>query len=92
MFRTVFLKEKELWTPLLIASAALGLALYQTLKRQHPSPTSATKPSQTDGKPCQDSKADPRLNVMTPEERAYHERFMREAIAMVNYSPCLTSL
>ena len=35
--------------------------------------------------PCQDSSADHDSGDMDPEERAYHERFMREAINMVNH-------
>ena len=35
--------------------------------------------------PRQDQPADHDADDMDPEERAYHERFMREAISMVNH-------
>ena len=34
---------------------------------------------------CQDTAADHDADNMSPDERAYHERFMREAINMVNH-------
>lgn len=36
--------------------------------------------------PCQEQVASPGIDNMNPEERAYHERFMREAINMVSHS------
>jgi hypothetical protein len=38
-------------------------------------------------RPCQDTPANPIPDAMTPEDRLYHERFMREAIAMVSRPP-----
>jgi tRNA-specific adenosine deaminase 2 len=66
-----------------VASVALvfGLCYVHT----HTSlPSTASKPSQDSDQPRQASDTDQRLADMDPEERAYHERFMREAIAMVH--------
>tara|TARA_R110002003_G_scaffold44_3_gene3193 strand:+ start:10139 stop:10396 length:258 start_codon:yes stop_codon:yes gene_type:complete len=82
MFRTGRLQQQELWLPFVVASLAMGLALYYT----HKSPS-----SHVDEQPCQATNPDHKLIAMDPEERAYHERFMREAIAMVSLSlPTLT--
>jgi tRNA-specific adenosine deaminase 2 len=81
MFRTRRLQWQEPWTPFVVASAALAFALYYL--HTHTSPSTASKPSQEDDQPCQASDTEHRLANMNPEERAYHERFMREAIAMV---------
>jgi hypothetical protein len=75
------LQEKEPWTPLLIVTAAFGLALYRHLRTDSaaiPSPPSSVPDlSQvSQGK-------EPKLYAMNPEEREYREGFMREAIAMV---------
>lgn len=88
MFRKTLLPEKGPWTTLLVASAALGLACYYAHARQ-PTTESDLKPSQVDEQQCQDTPAsdiDRFPNTMDAEERAYHERFMREAIAMVNHT------
>ncbi|OAK97896.1 cytidine deaminase-like protein [Phaeosphaeriaceae sp. SRC1lsM3a] len=76
------LQRQAPWTPFVVASAALGLALYYMHTRHSPT-ASAAKPSQVNAtQPCQDSDADHRLQIMSAQDRAYHERFMREAIAM----------
>ncbi|KAF1947930.1 cytidine deaminase-like protein [Clathrospora elynae] len=72
---------KEPWTTLGLASAALGLALYY-LHTQQSATQRDEKPSQESKQARQDNDGDQVSNVMDPEERAYHERFMREAIAM----------
>lgn len=80
------LQRQAPWTPFVVASAALGLALYYMHTRHSPT-ASAAKPSQVNAtQPCQDSDADHRLQIMSAQDRAYHERFMREAIAMVNHT------
>lgn len=84
MFRTAILQRQESWLPFFLATAALSLALYY-LRTQHPPPPSASNTSQVDEEPCQATDLDHKLNVMNSEERAYHERFMLEAIAMVNH-------
>ena len=83
----MFGKEKESWTTFVVASAALGCALYALL-RGH-TPHSATKcdndaASQGNEQRCQDEDQDRAVLAMDPKDRALHERFMREAIAMVN--------
>lgn len=77
----------ERWRGLLAATAAIGLALY--LLR-----STTTYPLETRAKASQ--KPQPQsealrqeedcIDNMDPEERTYHERFMREAIAMVNHT------
>jgi tRNA-specific adenosine deaminase 2 len=77
-------RQAPSWTPFVVASAALGLALYylRTLRTSQP-PSSASELSQVNQQqPCQGP--DEILAAMDADERAYHERFMREAIAMVN--------
>lgn len=93
MFRTLISPRQESWTPFFLATAGLGLALYY-LRSQYPPPSSASNTSQVDQEPCQASDPDHELNAMDPEERKFHERFMREAIAMVNHphSPNLASI
>jgi tRNA-specific adenosine deaminase 2 len=86
------LKGKEPWATFAFASAALGLALYYLHANAQPSAAqSDEKEHQVKEEPCQDEDA---VNAMDPEVRAYHERFMREAIAMVsqvrNISPVHT--
>jgi hypothetical protein len=84
MFRLGNLQRQEPWTPFVVASVALALGLYYLHTTQKSPQSSASAPSQVNPQPsCQDSDADHRLNAMHAEERAYHERFMREAIAMV---------
>lgn len=68
--------------PFVFVTAALGLALYY-LRTRHPPPSSAPNLS-LDQQPRQAPHQDHKLNAMDPKERAYHERFMREAIGMVN--------
>ncbi|KAL5114453.1 tRNA(adenine34) deaminase [Pleosporales sp. CAS-2024a] len=65
------------WTPFVAAAAALGIALYCWHIRQPWSPTNAHQEQ-----PRQASDAGHELDTMSAEDRAYHERFMREAIAM----------
>lgn len=83
MFTTRFVQQKEPWLPVLFAFAALGLALYYS-KIHLPSLARASKLFQAEQDPCPSASADQRFDAMTAHERAYHERFMREAIAMVN--------
>jgi hypothetical protein len=83
MFRTGSLQRQEPWTPFVIASAALAFALYY-LHTHNSTPSSASKAAQVNEQSCQASDAAHGLDTMDAEERAYHERFMREAIAMVN--------
>jgi tRNA-specific adenosine deaminase 2 len=83
MFRTGTLQRQAPWTPVVVASAALGLVLYYLHTRTSHPPSSASHLSQvTQQQPCQAPEDE--IAAMDPEERAYHERFMREAIAMVN--------
>jgi hypothetical protein len=77
------LRGKESWTTLVFASAAFGLALYYLRTQQSATPNDELS-SQVNGEQRQDEVADHVPDAMDPEERAYHERFMREAIAMVN--------
>jgi hypothetical protein len=82
MFRTGTLQRQAPWTPVVVACAALGLALYY-LRTRTSQPSSASNLSQVNQQPsCQ--APDDLLAAMGPKERAYHERFMREAIAMVS--------
>jgi tRNA-specific adenosine deaminase 2 len=87
MNRTGRLLRQEQWTPIVVASAALGLALYHLYTRgRKPAPPSALDRSQVgEEQTCQASDDDHKLDAMNAEERAYHERFMREAIAMVHH-------
>jgi tRNA-specific adenosine deaminase 2 len=83
MFRTGTLQRQAPWAPFVVASAALGLALYYLRTPTSPPRSSASNLSQVnEQQPCQ--APDDLLAAMDAEERAYHERFMREAIAMVN--------
>ncbi|KAF1837321.1 cytidine deaminase-like protein [Decorospora gaudefroyi] len=75
------LRGKESWTTLVLASAALGLALYYLHTQQSATPTDDKSPP-ADEEQRQDEDAHHISNAMAPAERAYHERFMREAIAM----------
>ncbi|KAH9877546.1 hypothetical protein IAQ61_002913 [Plenodomus lingam] len=82
------LRGKEPWTPFVVAmSAALGLGLYvlhrfQTQRSPSHSDEFASQP--VDKPHCQDQDQDQDRAVlaMDPKERALHEGFMREAIAM----------
>jgi tRNA-specific adenosine deaminase 2 len=81
---TAFWQAKESWKPLVLASAALGLAFYYLHAQQTAAPQTAHT-LQVDAEPRQDDEAIHVPDAMDPEERAYHEGFMREAIAMVNH-------
>lgn len=85
----MFGKVKEPWTTFVVASAALGCVLYALL-RGH-TPLSATKSDESavpvKEQHCQDEDQDRAVLAMDPKDRALHERFMREAIAMVNNAP-----
>jgi tRNA-specific adenosine deaminase 2 len=80
MFR-IGIGQKEQWAAAIaFASGALGLALYCLA-----STSTATHPADSE-KPRQDAPSDLQADDMNVEERAYHERFMREAIGMVSHS------
>lgn len=81
---TAILKVKESWQALLVASAGLGLALYWLFAQQS---TTTTRPLHSTVKEHdrQDYEAVRETDDMAPEERTYHEGFMREAIAMVKH-------
>jgi hypothetical protein len=72
--------EKAPWTTIAFASGALGLALYYLSTT-----ITATQPAESE-QPCQDAPLDLVADDMNVEERAYHERFMREAIGMVSHT------
>jgi len=81
----MFLQRKEPWTTLALASAVLGLALYY-LRTLRPSPATTTEQRPESDQPRQEESVHHVSNAdkMNGDERAFHERFMREAIAMVN--------
>jgi tRNA-specific adenosine deaminase 2 len=84
MFKLGSSQRQEPWMPFIAASVALGLGLYYLYTTQSPPQPSASTPSQVNAQQsCQASDADHQVDAMHREERAYHERFMREAIAMV---------
>jgi tRNA-specific adenosine deaminase 2 len=70
------------WTALVLASVGFGLALFY-LHSQQPAAQQDREQSQVNEELRQDENAHHVADAMDPEERAYHERFMREAIAMV---------
>ncbi|KAG9192073.1 tRNA-specific adenosine deaminase 2 [Alternaria panax] len=74
-------QAKESCKALVFASAALGLTLYYLRARQTPT-SKAADTCQLKTEQCQDDEAVHVPDAMDPEERAYHEGFMREAIAM----------
>jgi tRNA-specific adenosine deaminase 2 len=82
---TTIWQAKESWKALVLASAALGLTLYYLRAQQTPT-SRAANTSQVNTEQCQDDEAIHVPDAMDPEERAYHEGFMREAIAMVNHA------
>lgn len=86
MNRTGKLQRQQLWTPFVVASAALGLALYYLHTRKSTTSSAPEVTQVNEEQTCQASEDDHKLDAMNAEERAYHERFMREAIAMVNQS------
>ncbi|KAF9697021.1 hypothetical protein EKO04_004940 [Ascochyta lentis] len=73
--------RQEPWITAVVASGALGLALYYLRARR---PLSANTPKQPPERqqPSQPSTTDLVADDMSAEDRAYHERFMREAIGM----------
>lgn len=67
----------------MVASGVLGLALYTYLSAQR-KPTADTARQQPESeKHIETSTTDFVAEDMSAEDRAYHERFMREAINMV---------
>ena len=76
------LKGKQPWQALALASAGLGLALYYLFTQQSLTPNNPSH-STVLQQDRQDNEAVHTADDMGPEERAYHEGFMREAIAMV---------
>ena len=83
--------RQEPWVAAVVASGALGLALY-CLSARRPSPADTAKQQPESDKPSQTSTTDFVAEDMSSEERAYHERFMREAIGMVSRSALLLHL
>lgn len=75
--------RQELWVTAVVASGALGLALYY-LRAQRPSPANIANGQPESEKPSETSTTDFLADDMNAEDRAYHERFMREAINMVS--------
>lgn len=78
-------QAREPWRGLLTASLVLGLALYAFASTtQRPTTDSNNKSEADSGPPSQTQDA---VRDMDPQTKAYHEGFMREAIAMVNHPP-----
>jgi hypothetical protein len=77
--------RQEPWITAVVASGALGLALYY-LSARRPSPADIARQQPEREKPSQTSTTDFVAEDMSAEDRAYHERFMREAIGMVSHS------
>ncbi|KAJ4316307.1 tRNA(adenine34) deaminase [Neodidymelliopsis sp. IMI 364377] len=73
--------RQEPWITAVVASGALGFALYY-LSVRRPSPSLTPEQPPESAKPSQESTTDFVADDMSSEDRAYHERFMREAIAM----------
>ncbi|KAJ8106082.1 hypothetical protein OPT61_g9778 [Boeremia exigua] len=73
--------RQEPWVTAVVASGALGLALYY-LSARRPSPADIAKQQPEPAKPSETSTTDFVADDMSAEDRAYHERFMREAINM----------
>lgn len=76
--------RQEPWVAAMFASGALGLALYY-LSARRPAPASIAKRQPESEKPSETSTTDFVADDMSAEDRAYHERFMREAIGMVSH-------
>lgn len=76
--------RQEPWIAAVVASGALGLALYSYLsaRRQYTADT-AEQHSESE-RLSTISTTDFVADNMSAEDRAYHERFMREAISMVS--------
>ncbi|KAL1656350.1 tRNA(adenine34) deaminase [Didymella pomorum] len=72
--------RQEPWVAAVVASGALGLALYMSARRSSPANTAKRQPESE--KPSETSTTDFVADDMSAEDRAYHERFMREAIGM----------
>ncbi|KAF3032214.1 tRNA(adenine34) deaminase [Didymella heteroderae] len=73
--------RQEPWVAAVVASGALGLALYY-LSARRPSPANIAKRQPESEEPSETSTTDFVAEDMSAEDRAYHERFMREAIGM----------
>lgn len=80
--------RQEPWITAVVASGALGLALYY-LSPRRPSPTIIAKQQPERDTTSKTSTTDFVAEDMSAEDRAYHERFMREAINMVSRFACL---
>ena len=76
-----FLHGKGPWVTLAATCTALGLALYHLHLARSPSQANLSPHLAQEN--CQDHDPTHVPDAMDPEERAYHEGFMREAIAMV---------
>lgn len=76
--------RQEPWVTAVVASGALGLALYY-LSARRPSSADTAKQQSEPAKPSEIPTTDFVAEDMTAEDRAYHERFMREAINMVSH-------
>ena len=83
--------RQEPWITAVVASGALGLALYY-LSARRPAPANTARQQPESKKPRQVSTTDFLAEDMSTEDRAYHERFMREAIGMVSHSTHLLHL
>lgn len=75
--------RQEPWVAAVVASGALGLALYLSARRSSPANTAKRQPESEE--PSETSTTDFVADDMSAEDRAYHERFMREAIGMVSH-------
>ena len=80
--------RQEPWITAVVASGALGLALYY-LSARRASSANIAKQQPESKKPSQTSTTDFVAEDMSAEDRAYHERFMREAINMVSHCALL---
>lgn len=88
---TAMLRARQPWPSIALASAGLGLALYCCRRHLHAQQTAnnalaaAAAAAAVTPRARQDHEATHAPDAMDPDERAYHEGFMREAIAMVNH-------
>ena len=80
--------RQEPWITAVVASGALGLALYSYLSARRQYTANTTKQHPESERLSAISTTDFVADNMSAEDRAYHERFMREAISMVS-SPVL---
>jgi hypothetical protein len=83
--------RQEPWVAAVLAAGALSLALYY-LSARRPSPANIAKRQPESEKPSETSTTDLVADDMSAEDRAYHERFMREAIGMVSHLVLLLHL